>query len=109
MIRINKKLIIPITIILLITVIVYSDTYTGRYIRWFLPDVYDWNKFPSVEVEKKEDSELLIQKKQSDLIHQMIFDLNGFNCKIDELITSTNTNAFIILHNDTIIYEKSNR
>ncbi len=104
--RINKKLIIPITIIVIVTVIVYSDTYTGRYIRWFLPDVYDWNKFPSVEVEKKEDSELLIQKKQSDLIHQMIFDLNGFNCKIDELITSTKTNAFIILHNDTIIYEK---
>ena len=100
----NKKRLILVAAIALIITLIFTDTYLGRYVRWFLPDVYDLNKFPYEKVENGE-SKLKIPKKPSDLINEISFELNGNKNNLDELINNTRTNAFIILHNDTIIYE----
>jgi len=100
----NKKRLILVAAIALIITLIFTDTYMGRYVRWFLPDVYDLNKFPYEKVENGE-SKLKIPKKPSDLINEISFELNGNKNNLDELINNTRTNAFIILHNDTIIYE----
>ena len=104
MTNMNKKRLILVAAIALIITLIYTDTYMGRYVRWFLPDVYDLNKFPYEKVENGE-SKLKIPKKPSDLINEISFELNGNKNNLDELINNTRTNAFIILHNDTIIYE----
>ena len=100
----KKRLILLSFLLIIITLIVFSDTYTGRYIRWFLPDVYDLNKFPFKKVEHG-DSKLKIPKRQSILINEITFESNGNEYSLNELVNHTKTNAFIILHNDTIIYE----
>ena len=104
----KKRLIFLSFLLIIITLIVFSDTYTGRYIRWFLPDVYDLNKFPFEKVENG-DSEFKIPKRQSALINEIKFEINGKKFNLSELINNTKTNAFIILHNDTIIYENYTR
>lgn len=104
MANMNKKRLILVAAIALIITLIFTDTYMGRYVRWFLPDVYDLNKFPYEKVENGE-SKLKIPKKPSDLINEISFELNGNKNNLDELINNTRTNAFIILHNDTIIYE----
>lgn len=101
--RIIKRTAI-VSIIVIFIVAVFSDTYFGRYFRWNLPDVYDLNKFPSEKVENG-DNKLIIPKRRNELINKIIFDFKGTKCNLNELINSTRTNAFIILHNDTIIYE----
>ncbi|HEY4788768.1 MAG TPA: serine hydrolase [Bacteroidales bacterium] len=102
--RTKKRLILLSFLLIIIALIVFPDTYTGRYIRWFLPDVYDLNKFPFEKVENC-NSKLKIPNKQSDLINKITFESNGNKYNLSELINNTKTNAFIILHNDTIIYE----
>ena len=104
MTNMNKKRLILVAAIAFIISLIFTDTYMGRYVRWFLPDVYDLNKFPYEKVENGE-SKLKIPKKPSDLINEISFELNGNKNNLDELINNTRTNAFIILHNDTIIYE----
>ena len=102
--RTKKRLILLSFLLICLILIYFSDTYTGRYIRWFLPDVYDLNKFPFEKVENG-DSKLKIPKRQSDLINGITFELNGNKYNLSKLVNNTKTNALIILHNDTIIYE----
>lgn len=102
--KILKRLFIPL-IIGTIILIILSDTYTGRYIRWNLPDVYDLNKFPFEKVENG-NSKLGLPKKENNLIINLKFELKGEQLDLNELIDNTSTNAFLILHNDTIIYER---
>ena len=67
----NKKRRFTLFLILLLIILIFTDTYFGRYIRWFLPDVYDLNKFPNERVENG-DNRLIIPKRQSDLVNSII-------------------------------------
>lgn len=44
-----KQIVLGVLIIT-IGLIVFTDNYYGRLIRWNIPDVYDYEKFPSVEI-----------------------------------------------------------
>lgn len=102
--RIIKRTAI-VAIIAIFVVAVFSDTYFGRYVRWNMPDVYDLNKFPSVKVEN-DNNKLIIPKQHNELIDKLTINFKGSKYSLNELIDSTTTRAFLILHNDTIIYEK---
>lgn len=99
------KRFIFLSIICTIIIIIFSDTYAGRYIRWNFPDVYDLKKFPN-EIVENGDGILVLPRKEIYPISKMQFELKGEQLDLNELINSTSTNAFLILHNDTIIYEK---
>ncbi len=99
------KRIVFLSVIGAIIIIIFSDTYTGRYIRWNLPDVYDLNKFPN-EVVENDYRRLMLPKKENNPISKIQFELKGEKLDLNKLVESTNTNTFLILHNDTIIYEK---
>ena len=88
-----------------IIIIIFSDTYIGRYIRWNLPDVYDLNKFP-YEVVGNSDKTLTVPKKENNPICKLQFELKGKQLDLNELVDNTSTYAFLIMHNDTIVYEK---
>lgn len=101
--RIFKRTAI-VSIIAIFVAAVFSNTYFGRYVRWNLPDVYDLNKFPSEKVENG-NNKLIIPKQHNELIDKLTFNFKGSKYSLNELIDSTTTRAFLILHNDTIIYE----
>lgn len=99
------KRFVALSVIGVIVTIIFSNTYSGRYIRWNLPDVYDLKKFP-YEVVENSDRRLILPKKENNMISNIQFELKGEKLGLNELVENTNTNAFLILHNDTIIYEK---
>jgi len=54
-----KHLIIG-TLILIIGFVVFTDNYYGRLIRWNIPDVYDYEKFPYENIQNSDNPYLRI-------------------------------------------------
>ena len=83
-------------------------TFTARYVFLNVPDVYDYRKLPSRTIKTGEKAPFHFKTLQK-------FNLNSllpieFNAKkVDELdpfLEKSGTTAFIIIRNDTILYEK---
>ncbi|MEJ2055444.1 MAG: serine hydrolase, partial [Calditrichaceae bacterium] len=94
-------------ILLIIIYIIFSDTYYGRLIRWNFPDVYDYQKFPSVEIHKADSIFTYPQKFKPEIIANLNFEnKNGTIKNLNRIIEETKTNALVIIQNDTVIYEQ---
>jgi CubicO group peptidase (beta-lactamase class C family) len=105
----KKRIKQTIFIILIISVgvIVFTDNYFGRLVRWNIPDVYDYEKFPYVNIEKADNSFLIPKKTNENLISKLEFQRNGeIITDFNNLLEITRTNAFVIIKNDTVIFEK---
>lgn len=106
----RKKRYIQITasiIFLIIVYIIFSDNYYGRLIRWNFPDVYDYQKFPFVEINNTKAIFKYPKKLSSEIISNIKFRKNKETLKsLDQIIDETKTNALIIIQNDNIIYEQ---
>ena len=100
-----KQVIISILIIT-IGFIVFTDNYYGRLIRWNIPDVYDYQKFPSVTIENSNNPYLIPKRIDKELFSKLEFEREGETINdFTKLLALTKTNAFIVIQNDTIIYE----
>ena len=100
-----KQVIISILIIT-IGFIVFTDNYYGRLIRWNIPDVYDYQKFPSVAIENSNNPYLIPKRIDKELFSKFQFEREGEAINdFAKLLALTKTNAFIVIQNDTIIYE----
>lgn len=101
-----KHLIISV-LILIIGFVVFTDNYYGRLIRWNIPDVYDYEKFPYVDIEKSDNPLLIPKKTNENLLSKLEFQRNGeIITDFNNLLEITRTNAFVIIKNDTVIFEK---
>ena len=92
--------------IITIGFVVFTDNYYGRLIRWNIPDVYDYQKFPCVTIDNSNNPYLIPKRIDKELFSRFEFEregetINGFT----KLLSLTKTNALIIIQNDTIIYE----
>ena len=104
----RKKIKQVIISILIITIgfIVFTDNYYGRLIRWNIPDVYDYQKFPSIIIEKPNKPYLIPKRIEKELFSRFQFEREGVSINdFAKLLALTKTNAFIVIQNDTIIYE----
>jgi hypothetical protein len=90
-----------------------SLTYFKRFIFWNYSDINDYKKFPYPEISR--DTSFFTFKKDItkesnalDLINSVEFQYKdkAIKCSLDELLTSTGTTAFIIIKNDTVLFEK---
>ncbi len=106
----KKKQFIKIIVSIILVIICYyifSDTYYGRLVRWNVPDIYDYNKFPFVEINNAKKTFKYPKKLKSELISNIEFRNGNESIKnLDQIIKETKTNALIIIQNDTIIYEQ---
>jgi len=101
-----KQLIYSVLIVT-IGLVILTDNYVGRLIRWNYPDVYDYEKFPFVDIDNSNNPYLIPQKINKDLISRIGFQRDGeMISDFNELLDLTRTNAFVIVHNDTVVYEK---
>lgn len=101
-----RQIIISILIII-IGLIVFTDNYYGRLIRWNYPDVYDYKKFPFVEIENTDYPYLIPKKVNENFFSKLEFQREGKTINdFAKLLDLTKTNAFIVIKDDTIIYEK---
>jgi CubicO group peptidase (beta-lactamase class C family) len=105
----KKKRIKQVVIsILIITIgfIVFTDNYYGRLIRWNIPDVYDYQKFPSVTIENSNNPYLIPKRIDKELFSKLAFEREGETINdFTKLLALTKTKALIVIQNDTIIYE----
>ena len=91
-------------LVVIVFSIIYSPEYVFRVVRWRDADVYDYQKFPERVLEaspnpfhfEKDLDESRIQTYCEN--HPSVGDLDRF-------LEDTNTQALIVIQDDTVIYE----
>lgn len=77
-----------------------------RYFYWNFADINDYKKFPSVEVRKSENPFTFIYPDhETDITLPEKFNVTGRDYSFDEFLEEYETVAFLILRQDTLIYE----
>jgi CubicO group peptidase (beta-lactamase class C family) len=82
-----------------------TATYSGRWVRWNASSIDDYKKFPAHEFGASEEAYLFIDAMR---------DLDGMKIPIDpiksgnllEVLNESKTTAFLIIRNDSVLYEK---
>jgi CubicO group peptidase (beta-lactamase class C family) len=72
----------------------------ARGILWGGSKFDDWKRFPSREV-KASDQPYIFATEESEILDDFTIDNTQFETYLEE----SNTTAFIVLHNDTLLYE----
>ncbi len=87
--------------------------YLSRYICWNYSDVSDYKKFSSREILNGSNHYLFKENADrkpdvSDIFKSVEYRYKNkpLKCSLDELLRSTGTTAFIIIENDTVLFEK---
>jgi CubicO group peptidase (beta-lactamase class C family) len=95
-------------IVLCILMLTTSCTFTGRYLFLNVPDVYDYKKLPSRTIQN--DPLILFNFKSSTGFSMKSIMPFGFNSSqvnnLDTFLGQTGTTAFLMIRNDTVLYEK---
>ncbi|MCE2994733.1 MAG: serine hydrolase, partial [Flammeovirgaceae bacterium] len=103
--RVSFKIVVGLLVTATVaTVIAFSNTYIGRYIRWNMPDVYDLTKFPSVAIRHLGESRQFV-KGYDHTITEMNVMHEGVKVPLKDLLSQSKTRAFIVLLNDTVLVE----
>lgn len=110
-IKINNQLkyILPAFHLLLVAFISLTLTscHVGRYFFWNFADINDYKKFPSLPIEKASDEFSFKEKSVgTDLTVPQIFEEKSGTITFDNFQENHKTVAFMIIRNDSILYEK---
>jgi len=96
--------IVGLTILGLLILLFLISPLFRRYVLMGMADVYDFNKLPTTKLERCESNFSFNRTSEN-------YNFEGFTYEgtsvdqFDEFLEQNNTNAFIIVKNDTIIYE----
>jgi CubicO group peptidase (beta-lactamase class C family) len=82
-----------------------SCTYTSRYVFLNVPDVYDYKKLPSRNIKTAEKTNFDFKTANGFKLDPFTFN-NTTVDNLDSFLEQSGTNAFIIVRNDTILYER---
>jgi CubicO group peptidase (beta-lactamase class C family) len=82
-----------------------TSTYSGRWVRWNASGIDDYQKFPAYE---------FIASDKPYLFTDAMRDLDGMKIPIDhiksgnllEVLNESKTTAFLVIRNDSVLYEK---
>jgi CubicO group peptidase (beta-lactamase class C family) len=86
---------IKICISLSLILFIVTGCYSIRAIRYGNPSINNYKKFPTVEIQKAQTSFTFLKKIN-----------NQLQTYLDSSLLGSNTNSFIVIKNDTLIYEK---
>ena len=92
-------------IVLLLAYLVYPPEFINRLIRWGDADVYDYQKFPERMLETSDSPfEFSLNLDEARVRSQFEFgsDIDDF----DTFLEDNHTQAFIVIQDDTILYER---
>jgi len=99
----NKKQII----FLFLTTVLFSSCHVGRFFYWNFADVNDYKKFPAYEINKSENPFKFFEAKNHIFLKiPEKFETKNKKISFDEFLEQHKTIAFLIIKNDTIIFEK---
>ncbi len=90
--------------VLLIACLIYPPTYVFRLLRWGVADVGDYQRFPGRQLEASLTPFSFRQGLDEARI-QGLFDAAG-QADLDTVLAETGTQAFLVIQDDTILYER---
>jgi CubicO group peptidase (beta-lactamase class C family) len=93
-----------IALVLLVSAIIYPMDYFVR-LRWLDADVYDFLKFPERRLEASSSTFYFDEELDEDRIRDL-FETNPEIEELDTFLEETGTQAFIVIQDDNILYEK---
>ncbi len=97
------KLVVGVGIITLC----FSACHVGRYFYWNFADIRDHRKFPAEPVERgNEVFHFYRTENQPELQLPPTFNPSGKYTGIDEFLQKNKTVVFLVIHRDTIVYER---
>lgn len=85
--------------------IVYPPAYVYRIIFWNQADAYDYQKFPSRKIEKGGDTFYFDEGLDEERVRAAFASGAGVE-DLDGYLAENGTQAFIVIQDDTILYEK---
>ncbi len=92
-------------ILLLISSFLVISCHVGRYFYWNFADTNDHNKFEQVPIRKGEVSSPFVEKNKNNAVPEFVVDKKGKNRTFEDALIKSGTAAFLVIKNDTIIYE----
>jgi CubicO group peptidase (beta-lactamase class C family) len=81
-----------------------SSCYIGRFFYWNFADINDYKKFKFLDVKKPDVPFTFIKNSTIKSIDSISY--NGIKYKLDDFVESNKSVAFLIIRNDTMLYEK---
>lgn len=103
----NKKL-VPIIVVFILTIIIFGflPKHIGRYFYWNFADLNDYKRFPKLEIQKGENTFRFDEPYQNVKIEipQKFISKESFE-DFDQFLEKKKTVAFLIVRNDSLIYE----
>jgi len=91
-------------LLFLLLSITLSSCYVGRFFYWNFADINDYKKFKYTKVQKPEIP--FTFKKSSKGFSMDSISYNNVKYKFDNFIADNHSVAFLIIRNDSILYEK---
>jgi CubicO group peptidase (beta-lactamase class C family) len=83
----------------------YPPAYLMRAIVWGDSDVYDYQKFSSRPLAASSSPFYFMEEPAEEMV-QTLFEQNPAIDDLDDFLEQTQTQAFIVIQNDTILYER---
>ena len=107
--KIIKYLFIGLFILLAMPILyaylAYAAEYVNRPLRWGESDVYDYQKFPERALEASDSPFEFALKLDEDRIRTQLEAVSGIE-DFDSFLAKNRTQAFIVIRDDAILYEK---
>ena len=94
-----------ISIALLYAYIAYPAEYVNRVLRWGNADVYDYQKFPERIISASDNPFEFTSNLDEEQVRAR-FELASDMDDLDSFLADNRTQAFIVIQNDEILYEK---
>lgn len=105
----KKKIVLTLLVIGLISIIYISSstaTYFGRYIKWRNSDIEDYQKFPKYEFKASNNPYHFAKNINHHLDTLKLTGSGSTKSSLIDILRNSGTTAFLIIKNDTILYEK---
>ena len=84
-----------------------TDTFSGRWVAWKSSDVDDYMRFPSIKIINAPPAYYFDAQNGESSFEDISYQYKGETktTNLDTLLESTGTTAFIVIRDDTILYE----
>lgn len=84
-----------------------TDTFTGRWVAWKSSGVDDYLLFPFAAVKRSAETFTFLDGKEDFPVKEISYEFKGKprTANLEALLEQTGTTAFIVIKDDTILYE----
>jgi CubicO group peptidase (beta-lactamase class C family) len=94
-----------IGLVLLVSCLIHPPTYVYRVIWWNFSDVNDYKRFPAQELETR-PSNFSFSRSLDEARVATLFEAQPEVDRLDAFLASQDTQAFLVIQDDAILYEK---